>query len=106
MQAKGFRQKLLHEIKAVGLATLYFGCWLATSLIIKKLLLAEYHIEFSGDSYSHLLVVYCVIIWGSGFYWIDIWHFSGAEGSATGSDSCGRQKTATGRQCIATSRMT
>ena len=44
------QHKLLHEIRAVGLATLYFGLWLAVLLLIKQLILAEYRIEFSGIS--------------------------------------------------------
>ena len=43
-----FTQKLKHEIKTVGLVTLYFGCWLAILLLIKQLVLAEYQIEFRG----------------------------------------------------------
>ena len=43
-----FTQKLKHEIKTVGLVTLYFGCWLAVLLFIKQLVLAEYQIEFHG----------------------------------------------------------
>jgi hypothetical protein len=43
-------QKLIHELKAVGIATLYFGCWLAILLVIKQLVLAEYKIEFYGLS--------------------------------------------------------
>ncbi|WFM72436.1 hypothetical protein [Halomonas sp. CKK8] len=44
------RKKLIHELKSVGLATLYFGCWLAPFLLLKQLILAEYQIEFSGMS--------------------------------------------------------
>tara|TARA_B100000700_G_scaffold241549_1_gene268856 strand:+ start:14474 stop:15187 length:714 start_codon:yes stop_codon:yes gene_type:complete len=44
------RKKLTHELKSVGLLTLYFGCWLAAFLLLKQLILAEYHIEFSGMS--------------------------------------------------------
>lgn len=44
------KQKLRHELKAIGLAALYFGCWLAALLVMKKLVLAEYHIEFNGIS--------------------------------------------------------
>ena len=43
-----FKQKLKHEIKTVGLVTLYFGCWLAVLLLIKQLVLAEYQIQFHG----------------------------------------------------------
>jgi hypothetical protein len=41
-----FKQKLNEEIKAVGIAALYFGCWLAALLLLKSLILAEYDIVF------------------------------------------------------------
>jgi hypothetical protein len=40
------KQKLKEEIKAVGIAALYFGCWIAALLFIKSLVLAEYQIAF------------------------------------------------------------
>lgn len=40
--------KLQHEIKAVGLTTLYFAVWLAALAFIKHLILEEYQIEFVG----------------------------------------------------------
>jgi hypothetical protein len=40
------QQKLKHEIKALGLAMLYFGCWIAGLLLLKQLVLAEYQIAF------------------------------------------------------------
>ena len=43
-------QKLKHEIAAVITLTLYFGCWLGILVLLKYLLLAEYHIAFSGLS--------------------------------------------------------
>lgn len=43
-------QKIKHELKAVGVATLYFGCWLLALVAIKQLILAEYEIEFVGFS--------------------------------------------------------
>lgn len=46
----GLQQKLMHEIKAVGSASLYFGCWIASLVAIKQLVLAEYRIEFNGMS--------------------------------------------------------
>ena len=46
----GFKQKLRDEIKAVGIAALYFGCWIATLLLLKSLILAEYKIAFHGWS--------------------------------------------------------
>jgi hypothetical protein len=42
----GFKQKLRDEIKAVGIAAIYFGCWIAGLLLIKFLVLAEYEIAF------------------------------------------------------------
>jgi hypothetical protein len=41
-----FASKLKRELKAVALAALYFGCWIAALLFIKSLVLAEYSIEF------------------------------------------------------------
>jgi len=39
-------QKLKDEIKAIGIAALYFGLWIAALLLIKSLVLAEYQIAF------------------------------------------------------------
>ena len=44
------KQKLNEEIKAVGIAALYFGCWIAALLLLKTLVLAEYKIAFHGWS--------------------------------------------------------
>lgn len=41
-----FKQKLIDEIRAVGMTALYFGCWIAGLLLIKYLVLAEYEIAF------------------------------------------------------------
>ncbi len=41
-------QKLRHEIVAVIVLTLYFGCWLAALVLLKYLVLAEYQIAFHG----------------------------------------------------------
>jgi len=43
-------QKLKHEIVAVITLTCYFSCWLGALVLLKYLLLAEYHIAFSGLS--------------------------------------------------------
>ena len=40
------KHKLKEESKAVGIAALYFGCWIAALLLIKSLVLAEYRIAF------------------------------------------------------------
>ena len=42
----GLKQKLINELKAIGLAALYFGCWLAALIGLKQLVLAEYQIQF------------------------------------------------------------
>jgi len=44
------KQKLKDEIKAVGVAALYFGCWIGALLLFKSLILAEYKIAFHGWS--------------------------------------------------------
>lgn len=44
------KQRLIHEIKAVGLVAAYFGCWLGALVLVKTLLLKEYQIEFNGVS--------------------------------------------------------
>lgn len=49
-RAGGLRRGLVHELKSLGLVTLYFGCWLGVLLIIKGLVLKEYDIQFSGLS--------------------------------------------------------
>ena len=41
-----FKQKMKDELKAVGIAAGYFGCWVAALLLIKSLVLAEYQIAF------------------------------------------------------------
>ena len=46
----GLLEKFKHEMKAVGLAALYFACWIAALIVLKQLILAEYHIEFHGMS--------------------------------------------------------
>ena len=31
-----FKRKMKEEIKAIGIVLLYFGCWLAASLLVKS----------------------------------------------------------------------
>lgn len=50
----GFKQKLKAEIKAVGIASLYFGCWIFALMVIKWLVLVEYQIAF--HQWSKVLV--------------------------------------------------
>jgi hypothetical protein len=40
--------KLLHELEAVALTTLFFGTWAAVLVVLKTLVLADYQIEFRG----------------------------------------------------------
>ncbi len=44
------QQKLKDEIKAVAITTLYFATWLGLLVLLKKLILEEYQIEFNGLS--------------------------------------------------------
>jgi hypothetical protein len=45
-----FKEKVKHEIKEVGIVTLYFLVCFAIILLLKKLFLAEYEIEFNALS--------------------------------------------------------
>jgi hypothetical protein len=46
----GIPVRLKQELKTLSLVFLYFACWLGILFLIKQLILAEYHIEFSGIS--------------------------------------------------------
>lgn len=46
--AMSAKEKLVHEFKALGLITLYFGVWVGMIVILKKLTLAQYGIHFSS----------------------------------------------------------
>jgi hypothetical protein len=50
MNAVSLGQKLKNEIRAVALATLYFGTWIGVLVVLKGLVLEEYRIEFHGLS--------------------------------------------------------
>ena len=50
MRPVDLRQKLKHEFRALAAAALYFGFWIAALIVLKQLILAEYHIEFHGLS--------------------------------------------------------
>jgi hypothetical protein len=45
-----FRQKLWKEVREVGLTTLYFAACFGVVVLLKRLYLAEYHIQFRGMS--------------------------------------------------------
>ena len=45
-----FWQKVVKEIKSIAGVTLYFFLWLGLLMLLKKLMLKEYNIEFSGIS--------------------------------------------------------
>jgi hypothetical protein len=44
------RNKLKHELKALGLAMTFFGIWIGILILLKTLLLETYHIDFVGWS--------------------------------------------------------
>lgn len=46
----GFGEKVKREAIAVALATLYFAAWLCVLILLKKLILAEYQVQFYGLS--------------------------------------------------------
>jgi hypothetical protein len=43
-------QQLRNELKALTLAALYFGVWIGVLVLLKELMLDEYHIRFHGLS--------------------------------------------------------
>ena len=43
-------RKLIKEIKALWLLTIYFAVWFGMLVLVKRLLLAQYQIEFRGAS--------------------------------------------------------
>jgi hypothetical protein len=43
-----FKHKVVHEIKVVGLVTLYFAAIFVALVFLKQLILAEYNVEFRG----------------------------------------------------------
>jgi hypothetical protein len=45
-----FREKLRHEVKSILLTTLYFAICFGTLVLIKRLILADYQIQFRGLS--------------------------------------------------------
>ncbi len=40
------KQSLAHELKALTLATLFFGVWIGALILLKTLVLEEYHVRF------------------------------------------------------------
>lgn len=42
------REKLRHEFRALAFITLYFAVWFGVVMLLKKLLLAQYDIQFNG----------------------------------------------------------
>lgn len=46
----GAKEKLVEELRSLTLAWIYFSCWLGVLVLLKKLVLAEYRIEFDGLS--------------------------------------------------------
>jgi hypothetical protein len=46
--AMSSHEKLRHELKAMALITFYFAVWFGVVMFLKKLLLAQYDIQFNG----------------------------------------------------------
>jgi hypothetical protein len=46
----GIGERVKHELKALAVAGLYFTLWLGALVVLKKLILSEYRIEFQGLS--------------------------------------------------------
>jgi hypothetical protein len=44
------QQKLKHELRAIVMVTLFFAAWLGILMVLKILLLEDYHIRFGGFS--------------------------------------------------------
>ncbi len=59
-----FQKKLVKEIEALGLLTFYFAVWFCTIILLKRLVLAQYDIEFRGLSVALIsaLVVAKVVL--------------------------------------------
>jgi hypothetical protein len=60
-----FRQKLAHELRVVAVTTLYFAVWFGVLVTLKRLLLADYQIQFRGLSLalvSALIVAKVVLL--------------------------------------------
>ena len=47
-QRPSLPRRLRRELVALGLAALYFGCWLTPLVVVKQLILEEYQIPFRG----------------------------------------------------------
>jgi hypothetical protein len=58
------RDAVVHELKAVGVAMLFFGCWIGTLLLIRHLVLAEHQIEMYdyGAAFVGALVLSKVVL--------------------------------------------
>lgn len=48
--AMSLSDRIRHEMKAVGVVTLFFGLWIGALITLKTLILEEYHISFTGWS--------------------------------------------------------
>lgn len=45
---KDLGQRIKHEVRALVSATVYFGAWITMLVVLKQLILDEYHIPFRG----------------------------------------------------------
>jgi hypothetical protein len=64
-RAMSLRQRAIRELRAVLLTTLYFALWFGVLMLLKRLLLAQYQIEFRGLSlalFGALVVAKVVLV--------------------------------------------
>ena len=47
-----FKEKALNEIKSIGLLAAYFAAWFSLLMLLKKLMLEDYQIQFRGISFA------------------------------------------------------
>ena len=58
------KAKVANELKAIGATTLFFAIWFCTLMLLKKLILEEYHIQFGTLSVAFIgaLIVAKVVL--------------------------------------------
>ena len=64
-EPKSIWQKIWHEIKEIAGVAFYFFLWLGVLMLLKKLMLEDYQIEFTGISVaiiSSLIIAKVVIL--------------------------------------------
>jgi hypothetical protein len=64
LAALSFQKNLLKEIEAIGVTWLFFAIWFVTMIVLERLVLAQYNIQFRGLSIALIsaLVVAKVVV--------------------------------------------